>query len=124
MSLVSFEKWWIDYIGKIYLNSSSGKKYIIVATEYLTKWAEAKVVITNDAKTIANFLFKLIIIWFGYLKILINDRGQHFLKKVIEGVTKRFKINDRKTTPYNLQTNGSCKYLVENRGGLKMRLGY
>lgn len=107
--LVPFEKWIIYYIQEIYHSSSSCKKYIIVAIEYLTKQTETKVVTTNVAKIAANFLFKEIFTQFGCLKILISDRGQYFLNKVMEGVTKWFKINHQKTTSYYLQTNSHTK---------------
>ena len=42
LPLVSFEKWRIDYVGEVHPHSSRGMAYIIVATEYLTKWAGPK----------------------------------------------------------------------------------
>ena len=62
--LQPFERWEIDFIGEIHPNSSQGMRYLIVATEYLTKWAEAKAVKREDAKTTAIFLFENIVtIW-------------------------------------------------------------
>ncbi len=48
--LVPFEKWAIDYIRPIHPTFLEGMQYIIVATEYLTKWAEAKAVKSANAK--------------------------------------------------------------------------
>jgi hypothetical protein len=59
--LVPFEKWGIDYIRPIYPTSSRGMQYIIVATEYLTKWAEAKAIKSADAKQTIIFLYENII---------------------------------------------------------------
>jgi hypothetical protein len=106
LPLAPFEKWGIDFIGEIHPSSSNGMRHIIVATEYLTKWAEAKAIKTNDASSAANFLFEYIIARFGCPKVLISDRGRHFLNEVIEGLTQRFQIDHRKTTPYHPQTNG------------------
>ena len=36
-----FRGWAIDLIGKIHLISSKGHNFILVATEYFTKWVEA-----------------------------------------------------------------------------------
>jgi len=48
--LVPIEKWAIDYIRPIHPTFLEGMQYIIVATEYLTKWAEAKAVKSANAK--------------------------------------------------------------------------
>ena len=109
LPLVPFEKWGIDYIGEIHPHSSRGMKHIIVATEYLTKWAKAKAVKDNNEKNAAIFLFEQVIARFGCPKILVSDRGQHFLGKVVAEITHRFQIDHRKTTPYHPQTNGNTE---------------
>lgn len=84
-------------------------KHIVVATEYLTKWAEANAIKANHTKHTAKFLYEHIITRFGYPKILISNRDKHFLNEVIEDLTNRFKIDHRKTTRYHLQINGHTK---------------
>jgi hypothetical protein len=101
LPLVPFEKWGIDYIGPIHPTSSRGMQYIIMATEYLTKWAEAKAIKFADAKQTVIFLYENIISRFGCLKILIIDQGFHFLNDAIVDLTKLFNINHQKTTPYH-----------------------
>ena len=56
LPLVSFEKWRIDYVGEVHPHSSKEMAYIVVATEYLTKWAEAKAVKTDTAAHSATFI--------------------------------------------------------------------
>ena len=109
LPLVPFEKWGIDYVGEVHPHSSKGMAYIVVATEYLTKWAEAKAVKTNTAANAATFLYENIISRFGCPKILVSDRGTHFLNEMFEELTARFKIDHRKTTPYHPQTNGQTE---------------
>ena len=109
LPLVPFEKWGIDYVGPVHSNSSRGMAYIVVATEYLTKWAEAKVVKTNTAVHAATFMYENIILRFGCPKILVNDRRLHFLNELFEEMTIKFCINHRMTTPYHPQTNGQTE---------------
>jgi hypothetical protein len=60
LTQVPFEKWGIDFIGPIKPPSRYGKKqYILVATEYVTKWAEALATKTDDAKTVAKYHYQI-----------------------------------------------------------------
>ena len=46
-------------------------------------------------------------------KILVSDRGTHFLNGLIQDMTDRFQIDHRKTTPYHPQTNGKTERVNE-----------
>ena len=83
--------------------------YIVVATKYLTKWAEAKAVKTDTAVHVATFMYENIISRFGCPKILVSDRGLHFLNELFEEMTVKFWINHRKIMPYHPQTNGQTE---------------
>ena len=109
LPFVHFEKLRIDYVGEIHPHSLKGMPYIVVATEYLTKWAEAKVVKINTSAHAANFMYENIISRFRCPKILVSDRGTHFLNSLIKEITDRFQIDHRKTTPYHPQTNGQTE---------------
>ncbi len=61
LPLLSFEKWRIDYVWPIYLRSSRGMAYIILAMDYMTKWVEVEIVKVADKKTTALFIFENII---------------------------------------------------------------
>ena len=110
LPLVPFEKLNIDYMDEVHPHSSKWMKYIVVATEYHTKWAEAKVVKTNTAEHAATFMYENIISRFEVPKILVSDRGTHFLNDLISEITERFQIDHRKTTPI------ICKPTDKRRG--------
>lgn len=58
---------------EVHPHSSREMAYIVVAMEYLTKWAEAKAVKTDLAAHAATFMYENIISRFGCPKILISD---------------------------------------------------
>nr|GFA17950.1 reverse transcriptase domain-containing protein [Tanacetum cinerariifolium] len=51
-----FDIWGIDFIGPF--PSSKGNKYILVAVDYLSKWVEAKALLTNDARVVVKVMIK------------------------------------------------------------------
>jgi hypothetical protein len=112
--LAPFEKWGIDFIGPISPVSSQKKRYIILATDYATKWVEARATRKNDAQTLASFLFEEVMMRFGHPLELVSDRGTHFLNDVIMDLTTKYLIKHRKTTLYNPKANG----LTERANGI------
>ena len=106
-ALAPFEKWGIDYIGPIAPASQPRRnKYILLATDYLTKWVEARATVKDDAATTARFLYENILTRFGPPLELVSDRGTHFINETIEQLNDRYLIKHRKTTPYHPQANG------------------
>ncbi|GJR20404.1 reverse transcriptase domain-containing protein [Tanacetum coccineum] len=71
-----FDVWGsIDFMGPF--PSSRGNKYILVAVDYLSKWVEAKALLTNDARVVVKFL-KSLFARFVTPRAIISDHGTHF----------------------------------------------
>ncbi|GJX57257.1 reverse transcriptase domain-containing protein [Tanacetum coccineum] len=79
-----------------------------VAVDYVSKWAEAQALPTNDARVVVAFLKKLFC-RFGMPKALISDRGTHFCNKIMEKTMKRYGVNHRFSTSYHPQTSGQVE---------------
>ena len=102
----AFAKWGIDFVEP--MNPPAyriGAQYIIVATDYLTKWVEAKATQKNDARTTICFLYEYIFTRYGLPIEIISDRGMHFVNEVIECLL----VVHRKSAPYHPQANGQAK---------------
>ncbi|GJX83569.1 reverse transcriptase domain-containing protein [Tanacetum coccineum] len=98
-----FDIWGIDFVGPFL--KSHKFEYILVAVDYVSKWAEAQALPTNDARVVITFLKKLFC-HFGMPKALISDRGTHFYNKILEKTMKRYGVNHRFSTSYHPQTSG------------------
>ncbi|GKB46183.1 reverse transcriptase domain-containing protein [Tanacetum coccineum] len=83
-------------------------EYILVAIDYVSKWAEAEALPTNDARVVVNFLKKLFS-RFGILKALINDRGTHFCNRQMEKILKKYGVHHLIATTYHPQTSGQVE---------------
>ncbi|GJY77600.1 reverse transcriptase domain-containing protein [Tanacetum coccineum] len=88
----------IDFMGPF--SKSYKFEYILVAVDYVSKWAEAHALPTNDARVVITFLKKLFC-RFGIPKALISDRGTHFCNKIVERTMKRYGVNHRFSTSYH-----------------------
>ena len=81
------------------------KKYLLVSTDYFTKWVEAEP-LTNirdvDAK---RFVWKNIVTWFGVPHVLISDNGLQFDSKIFRSYCGELGITNRYFTPTYPQGN-------------------
>ncbi|GJV84048.1 reverse transcriptase domain-containing protein [Tanacetum coccineum] len=101
-----FDVWGIEFMGPF--PKSYKFEYILVAINYVYKWAEAQALPTNDARVVITFLKKLFC-RFGMPKALISDRGTHFCNKIIEKTMKRYGVNHCFFTSYHPQTSGQVE---------------
>ncbi|GKD97506.1 reverse transcriptase domain-containing protein, partial [Tanacetum coccineum] len=101
----------IDFMGPF--PSSRGNKYILVAVDYLSKWVEAKALLTNDARVVVKFL-KSLFARFGTPIAIISDRGTHFCNDKFAKVISKYGVTHRLATAYHPQTSGQVE--VSNRG--------
>ncbi len=80
-------------------------KYIIVATNYATKWVEARALRTNTIPII-KFLYECILTKFGCPLIIVIDQGVHFINDAIKYLINHFLIKHVSSTTYYPQWNG------------------
>nr|GEY16687.1 hypothetical protein [Tanacetum cinerariifolium] len=69
-----FDVWGIDFMRSF--PSLRENKHILVSIDYLSKWVESKVLLTNDARVVCKFL-KSLFARFGTPRAIISDRGEN-----------------------------------------------
>ena len=100
-----FDQLGMDIVGPLPL-TKMGNQYIIVATEYLTKWPEARALPNAKAASMASFFYEDIICRHGCPKELLTDQGTHFVNELLQAMCKRVGVKHRLSTAYHPQTNG------------------
>jgi len=76
-----FHRWGIDLIGPL-TETAKGNKYIVVATEYLTRWPEARALPDKSADSVHQFLLQLVY-RFGACHVLLHDQGREFNNRLV-----------------------------------------
>jgi hypothetical protein len=103
-----FEKWALDFVGPIN-PASKKKKYILVCTDYVTKWVEEKSLPAASEQSVVDFLFNDIFTRFGVPREIVTDQGTQFTSNLVKVVTEQYQIKHRKSTPYHPQANGQVE---------------
>ena len=94
-----FDSWGLNLIGPIN-PPYNGHIWILVATEYFTKWVETILLRKATGAVVANFIREHIITSFGIPKRLISDNGTSFINKDMKGLTEAYYIKHGRSTPY------------------------
>jgi len=101
-----FWGWAIDLIGQIYPPSSKGHKFILVATDYFTKWVEdiplKKVTLAN----MIDFVKKHIVYQFGIPQTITTDQSTMFTSGEFDEFAIGMGIKVLNSSPYYDQANG------------------
>ena len=106
LPLEPFLKWGLDFVGPFKPPSMRTRnRYIIVTTDYCTKWVEAKELRDNTATSTTKFLYEHIWCRYGCPIELISDQGGHFLGQVVESLTTCYAVVHKCSTPYYPQAN-------------------
>jgi hypothetical protein len=106
--LEPFEIWALEFIGPI--NPPSNQKfYIVVCTDYMNKWVEAKALHRVTEEAFINLLFKDIFIRFGVPKELVIDGGPPFTSHGFKATLQEYHIQNRMTIAYHPQANGQVE---------------
>ena len=93
------------------------KNYIITATEYLSKWAEAVTVESINADTVCDFILD-IVSRFGCPSIIQTDQGREFCNMLNNILCDKLNIDHRISLAYHPQVRNICYILkICNQNG-------
>src|SRR5437763_15132304 len=101
----AFKRIRIDLIGPLTITKQNNH-YIIVATDYLTRWPEAKAVPDAGAETLAKFIFEDIVCRHGVPQVILSDNRKNFASEIVKILCEKFLIKHTFSYPYYPQNNG------------------
>ena len=91
--------------------SKNGNRYILVASDYFTRWIEAYAIPNQGAITVARKLVDNMFCRFSLPEQLHTDMGAQFESKLIKEICTLLHINKTHTTPYYPQSDGLVERL-------------
>nr|ABA96759.1 retrotransposon protein, putative, unclassified [Oryza sativa Japonica Group] len=95
-----FRGWGMDMIGQINPPSSKGHKFILVATDYFTKWVEAIPLKKVDSGDAIQFIQEHIIYRFGIPQTITTDQGSIFVSDEFVQFADSMGIKLLNSSPY------------------------
>lgn len=90
-----FDKWGLDFIRPID-PPSNGKSYILVFTDYVTKWVEVKPMKHARENKVAEFFYIEIFTRYGVPREIVIDQGAQFTSTLSTTLVNEYDIRHRK----------------------------
>eukprot|EP00253_Pinus_taeda_P010165 PITA_10165 len=109
-----FSQWGLDIIGEIVPHSSKQHRYILMATNYFTKWVEAVPLKTANSENIIEFIDQFIITRFGLPSALTFDNASYFSGNAMTDFALKRGFKLKYSSNYYLQGNGLAESTNKN----------
>ena len=90
--------------------SHSGNRIILVMTDHLTGWLIATAIPDKEATTVANAIYKDLVLVHGCPEILLSDNVKEFTNDILPDVCEEFNIEQHFTSPYTPRSNSKTEY--------------
>jgi hypothetical protein len=104
-----FHGWALDFVGQIHPASSNGHRFVLVATDYFTKWTEAFPLKNMTHREVIHFISEHIVHRFGIPQTLTTDHGSSFMSHQVHNFAKSLKIKLPISSPNYAQANGHAE---------------
>ena len=98
-------------------------KFVIIAVDYFTKWAESEPLATITEQKIRNFVWRSIICRFGISRALVYDNGKQFDNPKFRDFCVDLGIKNYYSSPAHPQSNGQAEVTIRTlKAALKTNL--
>ena len=103
-----FAQWGLDIV-EPFPKAVGNKRYLLVGTDYFTRWVEAKPLANIRDMDVKKFIWKNIVTRFEVPHSLISKNGLQFNSKAFRRYCCELGVTNRYSTPAYSQGNGQAE---------------
>ncbi|XP_059428507.1 uncharacterized protein LOC132162267 [Corylus avellana] len=103
-----FSQWGVDIVGPL-PTGKGGVRFVVVAVDYFTKWAEAEALVNITAKNIEKFLWRSVICRYGIPHAFVTDNGKQFDCECFRSWCAGLHVRQYFSSPGHPQANGQVE---------------
>jgi hypothetical protein len=111
---LAFPRLGIGFCRQIHPSSSKGHCFVLVTTDYFTKWTEAVPLKNMTHKEVIYFVLEHIIHQFGFPQTLTTSQGAVFMSHQFKEFVASLKIKLLSSSPHHAQANGQAETSNKN----------
>jgi transposase InsO family protein len=104
-----FRGWGLNFIGQMHPLSSKGHRFVLVATDYFTKWTKVVPLKNTTRNDVIEFITEHIIHRFVIPQTLMTDQGTSFVSGQVREFIESYKIKLLNSSSYYAQANGQVE---------------
>ena len=117
-----FQQWGLDILGPLPIGKGQSK-FVVLAVDYFTKWAEAEPLATITEQKVPNFVWHAVICRFGIPRALVSDNGKQFNNPKFMDFYVELGIRNYYSSPAHPQSNGQAEVTIRTlKAALKTKL--
>ena len=100
-----FAQWGLDIIGP-FPYATGNQRFVLVAVDYFTRWAEAKALANIRDMDVKKFVWRNLVTRFVVLEFVVSNNGLQFDNKAFHKFCGSLDITNQYSTPAYPQSNG------------------
>lgn len=105
---IPFTQWGMDLLGP-FSTAQGGKKWLIVAIDYFSKWIEAEGLATITGNNVRQFIWKNLLARYGLPRCMVFDHGKQFDNDFLRAYLAQFHIKCAYSAVCHPQSNGQAE---------------
>jgi hypothetical protein len=92
-----------------FAETRKGNRYMLVITDFFSKWLEPLAIKDQGAQTVADAIINEYICRFGVPASIYSAKGAQFTSRLVKVICDRLHIRKVNTCPYIPSSNGQCE---------------